>query len=150
MFLGRVIHSIDEKNRLAIPARYRSQLAGGIYLTKGADRCLYILTPEGWSRFTERIMALPTMHADARQLQRHFFAGADHMIPDRLGRIIIPQHLREYAALTSDVVVAGVQTRIELWNRETWEAEEAQVDQGSQDVAARFALIGDQPGSLGI
>ena len=150
MFLGRVVHAIDDKNRLAIPARYRQQLANGIYLTKGVDRCLYILTPEGWSRLTERIMALPSMQADARRLQRHFFAGADHMVPDKLGRIIIPPGLREYAELRGEVVVAGVQSRIELWNRETWDAEEARADQESPVTAAQYALFGDQPGSLGI
>jgi len=150
VFLGRAIHTIDDKNRLAIPARYRQQLAQGVYLTKGMDRCLYILTPAGWSRLTERIMALPSMHADARRLQRHFFAGADHMVPDKLGRIIIPPSLRDYAELRGEVIVAGVQTRIELWNKQTWEAEEAAADQESPVAAAQYAVFGDQPGSLGI
>lgn len=150
MFLGHAVHSIDDKNRLAIPARYRQQLATGVYLTKGADRCLYLLTPEGWSRLTERIMALPSLQADARRLQRHFFAGADYMVPDKLGRIIIPAALREYAELRGEVVVAGIQTRIELWSKEIWDADEAQANQESTDTATQFAMLADQSGSLGI
>ena len=91
MFLGEYVHSIDDKNRLAVPARFRQDLAEGLYLTKGVDRCLYALTPDGWNRLAERIAALPSMQASARQLQRHFFAGAVHVTPDKLGRILIPR-----------------------------------------------------------
>lgn len=150
MFLGHAVHSIDDKNRLAIPARYRQQLATGVYLTKGADRCLYLLTPDGWSKLTERIMALPSLQADARRLQRHFFAGADYMVPDKLGRIIIPAPLREYAEIRGEVVVAGVQTRIEIWSRESWEADELRANEESSDTAGQFAALSDQSGSLGI
>ena len=80
MFLGQAVHTIDDKNRLAIPARFRSELTTGLYLTKGVDRCLYLLTPEGWSRLADRIRALPSMQTDARRLQRHFFAGADYLV----------------------------------------------------------------------
>lgn len=150
MFLGHVVHTIDDKNRLAIPARYRQHLVNGVYLTKGADRCLYLLTPEGWSKLSERILALPSLQADARRLQRHFFAGADSMVPDKLGRIIIPPALREYAGLKNEVVVAGLQTRIEIWSKEAWEADEAQADSETTDTTAAFASLADQSGSLGI
>lgn len=150
MFLGRTIHSIDDKNRLAIPARYRQQLANGVYLTKGADRCLYLLTPEGWSKLSERIMSLPSLQPEARRLQRHFFAGADHMVPDKLGRIIIPAQLREYADLKGDVVVAGVQTRIELWSKEAWDADEAIADSASSVAAAAYGANDGLSGSLGV
>jgi MraZ protein len=150
VFLGQAVHSIDDKNRLAIPARFRHHLAEGMYLTKGVDRCVYILTPDGWSRLTERIMALPSMQPEARRLQRHFFAGADHVVPDKLGRIIVPANLREYAQLRGEIVVAGVQTRIELWDRTTWEAEQAEADEQTTDMAAQFASMADQLGSLGV
>jgi MraZ protein len=150
VFLGQAVHSIDDKNRLAIPARFRQHLAEGMYLTKGVDRCVYILTPDGWSRLTERIMALPSMQPDARRLQRHFFAGADHVTPDKLGRIIIPANLREYAQLRGEIVVAGVQTRIELWDRATWDAEQAQADEQTTAMAAQLATMADQLGSLGV
>jgi MraZ protein len=150
VFLGHAVHAIDDKHRLAIPARYRQHLATGVYLTKGADRCLYLLTPEGWSKLSERITALPSLQAEARRLQRHFFAGADYMVPDKLGRIIIPAPLREYAEIRGEVVVAGVQTRIEIWSREAWEADEASANQQSSEMAGQYATLGDLSGSLGI
>jgi MraZ protein len=150
VFLGQAVHSIDEKNRLAIPARFRTELATGLYLTKGVDRCLYVLTPDGWSRLAERIRALPSIQADARRLQRHFFAGADHLVPDKLGRIIIPPSLREYAQLGSEVVVAGVHTRIEIWDKVTWDAEQADADGQTTSMAEQVRAIDGQTPELGI
>ena len=142
MFLGEYVHSIDDKSRLAIPARFRQALAQGLYVTKGVDRCLYVLTPDGWNRLAERIAALPSMQSSVRQLQRHFFAGAIHVVPDKLGRIVIPQPLREYAGLEGDVVVAGVHNRIELWSRATWNDERARADEQTATLAEQMASLG--------
>ncbi|MCC6174637.1 MAG: division/cell wall cluster transcriptional repressor MraZ [Chloroflexi bacterium] len=142
MFLGEYVHSIDEKNRLAIPARFRQDLAEGVYLTKGVDRCLYLLAPDGWARLADRIAALPSMQADVRKLQRHFFAGAVHLAPDKLGRIVIPPNLREYAQLDGEVVVAGVHSRIELWPKSAWDAEQARVDDQTATIAEQMASLG--------
>jgi transcriptional regulator MraZ len=142
VFLGEYVHSVDDKHRLAIPARFRQDLADGLYLTKGVDRCLYILAPDGWNRLAERIAALPTLQADVRSLQRHFFSGAVHLIPDRLGRIVIPQNLREYAGLDGDVVVAGVHSRVEVWRRASWDQEQARVEQQTAAIAEQMASLG--------
>ena len=142
MFLGEYVHAIDDKNRLAVPARFRQDLADGLYLTKGVDRCLYALTPDGWNRLADRIAALPSMQASVRQLQRHFFAGAVHLVPDKLGRIVIPQSLREYAQLDGEVVVAGVHSRIELWSRAAWNEEQARVDEQTATLAEQMASLG--------
>lgn len=142
MFLGEAVHSIDDKNRLAVPARFRHELADGLYLTRGVDRCLYILTPDGWSRLAERIAGLPSMQADVRKLQRHFFSGAVHLVPDKLGRVIIPQSLREYAQLDDEVVVAGVYSRIELWAKSAWDAEQARVEGETATIAEQMANLG--------
>ena len=150
MFLGQAVHTIDDKNRLAIPARFRTELATGFYLTKGVDRCLYILTPDGWNQLAERIRALPSMQADARRLQRHFFSGADHVVPDKLGRVIIPPSLREYAGLKGEVVVAGVNSRIELWDKAAWDAEEADADAQSAAMAQQMRAVDGLPAELGI
>ena len=142
MFLGEYVHSIDDKNRLAIPARFRHDVAEGLYLTKGVDRCLYALTPDGWNRLAERIAALPSMQTGARQLQRHFFAGAVHVVPDKLGRILIPQNLKGYAQLDGEVVVAGVHSRIELWSRAAWDEEQARVDEQTASLAEQMTSLG--------
>jgi MraZ protein len=142
VFLGEYVHAIDDKHRLAIPARFRQDLAEGLYLTKGVDRCLYVLAPDGWNRLAERIAALSTLQADVRALQRHFFAGAVHLVPDRLGRIVLPPNLRSYADLEGEVVVAGVHSRIEIWRREAWDAEQARVDQQTAAIAEQMASLG--------
>ena len=150
MFLGQAVHSIDDKNRLAIPARFRTELATGLYLTKGVDRCLYVLTPDGWNQLAARIRALPSLQADARRLQRHFFSGADHLVPDKLGRIVIPPSLREYAGLKGEVVVAGVNSRIEIWDKATWDAEETDADVQTAAMAEQMRAIDGQPAELGV
>jgi MraZ protein len=142
VFLGEYVHSIDDKSRLAVPARFRQELAEGLYLTKGVDRCLYVLTPEGWNRLADRIAALPSMQSSVRQLQRHFFAGAVHLVPDKLGRVVIPQPLREYAQLDGEVVVAGVHSRVEIWSRAAWDEEQARVDEQTATLAEQMASLG--------
>ncbi len=121
MFLGQYDHSIDEKGRLAIPARFRSALAEGLYLTAGVERCLHILTPQVWQVMAESIANLPWLDPNARQVQRNMFALATHVVPDKLGRIVVPQYLRTYAELGAEVIVAGVFDRIEVWDKAAWE-----------------------------
>lgn len=121
MFLGQYDHSIDEKGRLAIPARFRSALAEGLYLTAGVERCLHILTPQAWQVMAESIANLPWLDPNARQVQRNMFALATHVVPDKLGRIVVPQYLRTYAELGAEVIVAGVFDRIEVWDKAAWE-----------------------------
>jgi MraZ protein len=142
MFLGEYVHSIDDKNRLAIPARFRQELSEGLYVTKGVDRCLYVLTPDGWGRLADRVAALPSMQANVRQIQRHFFAGAVHVVPDKLGRIVLPQNLRDYAQLDGEVVVAGVHSRIEVWSQQAWDAEQSRVDEDTASLAEQMAGLG--------
>jgi MraZ protein len=150
VFLGQAVHTIDDKNRLAIPARFRTELATGLYLTKGVDRCLYVLTPDGWNQLAARIRALPSLQAGARRLQRHFFSGADHLVPDKLGRIVIPPSLREYAGLKGEVVVAGVNSRIEIWDKATWDAEEADADVQTAAMAEQLRAVDGLPAELGV
>lgn len=121
MFVGQHEHTLDDKGRLAIPVRFRGELAEGLYLTAGVDRCLVILTPQAWQATAEGIASLPWLSPEARQVQRNLFALATHLVPDKLGRIVIPQYLRAHASLRSDVIVAGVFDRIEVWDREAWQ-----------------------------
>jgi len=121
VFLGQHDHAIDDKGRLAIPARFRAALAEGLYLTAGVERCLHILTPQAWQVMAESIANLPWLDPNARQVQRNMFALATHVVPDKLGRIVVPQYLRTYAELGSEVVVAGVFDRIEVWDKAAWE-----------------------------
>ena len=148
VFLGQYEHAIDEKGRLAIPARFRSELADGLYLTAGVDRCLNILTPQAWQDRADQVSALPWLSPEARQVQRNMFAMAVHLLPDKLGRIVIPQYLRNHAGLATDVVVAGVFDRIEVWDRTAWERLQADfLERGSDQVQALSNLMGRPTGT---
>jgi MraZ protein len=147
VFLGQYDHSVDEKGRLAIPVRFRAELADGLYLTAGVDRCLNILTPQAWQQRADEISALPWLNTDARQVQRNMFALATHLVPDKLGRIVVPQYLRNHAGLGTDVIVAGVFDRIEIWDRAAWERlRDDFMERGVEQVQGLAGLPGKQAG----
>lgn len=134
MFLGEYVHTIDEKGRLAVPARFRAGLAGGLVITRGLDRCLAIYPIEEWKRLAEQVSALPMTDRRARAFRRLVFANASDVIPDRQGRILIPPRLREYAGLDGEVVITGIDTYIEVWNPQAWSEERERVEGfGSND-----------------
>jgi MraZ protein len=142
MFLGEYNHSIDEKGRLALPAKFREQLAPGIVITRGLDGCLFVLTYEDWNKFTAQLSEkLPFTQKSGRDLTRFFFAGASHLIPDRQGRILIPPFLREYAHLESAAVITGANTRLEVWNPTRWQEMMQEVELNAEQVAEQFSNI---------
>lgn len=139
MFLGEFEHTIDDKGRLAIPAKFRAALEAGLYVTRGLDRCLVIWDVESWRTMAERVRTLNPWQGDARRMQRHFFSGAVEAQPDKLGRIVVPQYLRGYANLQADVVVVGLADRIEVWAKDEWEQERSESESGSADLAEHLA-----------
>jgi MraZ protein len=140
MFLGEFIHAIDEKGRLTIPAKFRADLAAGLVVTRGIDRCLAIYPLEEWNRLAERVSALPLTDRRARAFRRLVFASAADAVPDRQGRLLIPPRLREYADLDSEVIVTGLNTYIEVWNVGTWAQERERVESDDVDVEEWAAL----------
>ncbi|HWP28737.1 MAG TPA: division/cell wall cluster transcriptional repressor MraZ [Chloroflexota bacterium] len=142
MFLGEFEHSLDEKGRLAIPARFRGELGQGLVITRGLDRCLFVWPMSEWRTVAEKLGRLSLMHAEARRLQRLLFAGAVDTQLDRLGRVLIPGFLRSYAGLRDAVIVAGVLTRIEIWDREQWLAERSAAEEQSAELAEHLSALG--------
>ena len=140
MFLGEYTHSLDDKGRLAIPARFRVGLADGLYLTRGLDRCLVIWPPDAWRGMAERLNALSPWRGDARRLQRLFFSGAVNAVPDKLGRVVVPEYLRDYAGLEDEVVLVGVSDRVEVWSAARWREEQSVVD--GAELAEHLAGLG--------
>lgn len=138
-FLGEFEHSLDDKGRLAVPARFRAALQDGLVITRGLDRCLVIWDTASWQNQSDRVSALNPFQGDARRLQRFFFSGAVNAQPDKLGRVLIPQYLREYAQLESDVVVVGLADRVEVWARDGWQRERAEAERTSADLAEHLA-----------
>jgi len=140
MFLGEFIHTIDEKGRLTVPAKFRADLAAGLVVTRGIDRCLAIYPMGEWERLAERVSALPLTDRRARAFRRLVFANASDAIPDRQGRVLIPPRLREYAGLDSEVIVTGLDTYVEVWSVDAWNQERERVEGDEADVEEWAAL----------
>jgi MraZ protein len=144
MLLGEYEHTIDDKNRLTLPAKFREAMAEGVVVTRGMDGCLYAYPRSEWlERFQSRVGGLDPLQPDARKLQRHFFSGAAEADPDKQGRIMIPAPLLRYAGLSRDVVVAGVHDHLEIWDREAWRRELNDVEGSAEHVAERLAAERD-------
>lgn len=124
MFLGTHSPRLDEKGRLFLPAKYRAELAGGVVITKGQNHCLYVFAQAEFERLTEELRT-----AAPRDYGRVFFASASDEIPDKQGRVTIPQALREYASLDRECAVIGANTRLEIWNAAAWQAYEAEQEE---------------------
>ncbi|WP_026208510.1 division/cell wall cluster transcriptional repressor MraZ [Catelliglobosispora koreensis] len=122
MFLGTHNPRLDEKGRLILPARFREELAGGVVITKGQERCLYVFTTAEFQRIADQLAQAPVTNKAARAYSRVFFAGAHDEVPDKQGRVTIPGHLREYAGLDRDLTVIGASTRVEIWDPQTWDS----------------------------
>lgn len=133
--MGQYTHTMDDKGRVALPARFRSELGDRLVVTRGLDKCLWLFPWEGWRSLCERFQRLPFTKARNRNFQRYFFAGAQESQPDAQGRILIGVTLRAYAGLEREVVVAGVSDHVEIWSRATWEAFEQQVNAEYEEIA---------------
>ena len=121
MYKGEYNHTIDEKGRIIVPAKLRDELGETFVITKGLDGCLWVFDNEEWEKVEEKINELPFNIKEARLLSRFMIAGAFDAEPDKQGRVMIPQSLREYADLKRDVVFAGVGRKLELWSKERYE-----------------------------
>ncbi len=141
MFLGEFSHSIDDKGRLAIPKKFRGQLAQPI-VTRGLDNCLFVYTPQEWEILAEKIKELPLTQANARSFVRMMFSGASECEVDKQGRIIIPQYLREFAGIKKNVILAGLFNRIEIWAEDTWNTYKTGAEQQQNAIAEQLAEFG--------
>ena len=144
MLLGTHEHTIDDKNRLTLPARFRQAFADGLVISRGFDGCLFAFRREDWHRRIEsRLAALDPLSEETRRLERFFFSGAAEAELDKQGRVILPAHLIEHAGLGREVVVAGVNERIEIWDRVAWREQLQTVEGSAEHVAERLATRHD-------
>lgn len=121
MFTGEYEHSIDTKGRIIVPAKYREELGEEFVVTLGLDGCLFVYPNNEWEAFVEKLKNLPG-NKEGRQLQRYFLAGAASCEMDKQGRVLIPQKLRDAAGLSKDIVFVGVISKLEIWSKDRWEA----------------------------
>jgi MraZ protein len=120
VFLGTHFPHLDDKGRLILPAKYRDELAEGLVITKGQERCLYLWPADEFARIADTVRAAPVTSTSGRGRARLFFASASDEVPDKQGRITVPAALREYAGLRRDCVVVGGSSRMELWDADAW------------------------------
>jgi len=140
MFMGEYNHSVDAKGRLIIPVSYREALGNEFVVTKGLDRCLFAFPKSEWQIMEEKLKVLPITSKGARDFIRYLVPGATICELDRQGRILLPARLREYAGLEKDVVLAGMLSRVEIWNKDSWQAYTSAEDMDA--IAQQLADLG--------
>ena len=120
MFIGEYHHTIDEKNRIIIPAKFRGELGTNFIVTRGIENCLFVYSLDNWAKITDKLSSLPFTKKDARTFNRFFMSGATNVELDKQGRININAPLVDYAKLNKDCVVIGTGDRLEIWSQELW------------------------------
>lgn len=142
MFYGEFEHSIDDKGRLTIPAKFREDLAGGVVVTRGLDGCLWAYPRYEWEKLAEKIAAMPSTNSAARSFARFMFSSAFDSIPDRQGRVLIPQKLRDYAGISNETAVIGVMNRVEIWNPAQWNDAFSKVEADPDAIVQQLEELG--------
>lgn len=142
MFIGEYSHNLDDKGRLAIPVKFRALLKKGAVVTRGLDNCLFLYTKTEWEKLAEKLAALPISQANSRAFARLMLAGAMDVEVDKQGRAILPEYLRQFAGLKKNVVVAGLYSRLEIWDEEKWNTYKSQTEAESGSIAERMAELG--------
>lgn len=142
MFIGEYSHSIDEKGRVMLPKKFQMELLEGAVVTRGLDACLFLYSRKEWEKLATRIAALPISKSGSRAFSRHMLAGAMDVELDKQGRVVLPEYLRQYAAMKKDVVIAGLYNRLELWDKSAWKKYKEATEKESSEVAEQLGELG--------
>ena len=142
MLIGEYEHSLDEKNRVSLPKQFRSELGKKIVLTRGLDNCLFIYTKKSFENVVAKLDAMSFAQADKRGFSRFLLSGAAEVEVDGAGRILIPEHSRNFAKLSKTVVFAGVSDRVEIWDAEAWKQYKASIEGKADSLAENLGQIG--------
>lgn len=142
MLIGEYEHSLDAKGRLIMPAKIREDIGEKFIVTKGLDGCLFGFSQNEWNNFEEKLKTLPLTNKNARDFVRFFLSGAIECEIDKQGRFLIASNLREYAAMEKEVVIIGVGTRIEIWNKDKWKAYNSDENISADAIAENMTMLG--------
>lgn len=142
MFIGEYSHNVDEKGRLAIPTKFRADLSKGAVVTRGLDRCLFVYPMDEWEKLAEKLVKLPISQSKSRAFARLMLAGAMDVTPDKQGRVVLPEYLRDYAGISKKVVVAGLYDRLELWDEDSWATYKEATENDSNEIAEALGELG--------
>ena len=142
MLIGEYEHSLDTKGRLIMPSKLREDIGEKFIITKGLDGCLFVFSQSEWANFEEKLKTLPLTNKNARDFVRFFLSGAIECEIDKQGRYLIAGNLREYASMDKEVVIIGVGTRIEIWNREKWKEYNSDENISADSIAENMTMLG--------
>ena len=142
MFIGEYEHSVDAKGRLIMPAKLRDEIGEAFIITKGLDGCLFAYSKKEWTAFEEKLGSLPLSSKNARDFTRFFLSGAVECEIDKQGRFLISGNLREFAKLEKEVVIIGVNTRIEIWSKEKWQEYSQNDSINVDEIAENMTMLG--------
>ena len=142
MFIGEYEHSVDAKGRVIMPAKLRDDIGEKFIITKGLDGCLFAYSLDEWTNFESKLKTLPLTNKNARDFVRFFLSGAVECEIDKQGRFLIPGNLRTYAILEKEIIIIGVGTRIEIWNREEWKKYSSDENISADEIAENMTMLG--------
>ncbi len=142
MFIGEFHHTLDEKFRFSFPKKFRNDLENGFVITRGVDNCLLVYTNSEWEGFANDVSTLPLTNKSARDFQRHILSGAVEIQLDKIGRAILPEHLRNFANIKKDIVIAGIGDKIEIWSEEEWIKRITEISKSSDNIANSMEGLG--------
>ncbi len=138
MLIGEYTHTIDDKSRISLPAKFRKELGSKVVVTHGLDSCLFLYPLKEWEKISTKLASLGMGQADMRGFVRFMLAGATEIDADASGRILIPEFLKHFAHIEEKVVFAGVHTRIELWNDKTWAEYKSRIEREANQMAEKL------------
>ena len=142
MLIGEYTHTIDDKNRLSLPAKFRQEMGKKIVLTRGLDKCVAIFTLKEWQKIAGKLSESSMLQADSRSFNRFMFGGAVETEVDSIGRVILPDFLKAWGKLQTKVAVIGVQSRVEIWNEKAWEANKETIEKQADTLAEKLGQVG--------
>ena len=142
MLIGEYKHTLDPKKRLSVPSKWRKDLGKKLIVTRGLDNCLFVYPQKEWQKITEKIGQLPLGQADTRSFNRFFLSGAVEVGVDSVGRILVPDFLKDFAHLDSKVVLAGIHDRVEIWDEKQWTEYKTQIESQADALAEKLGQIG--------
>jgi len=142
MLIGQYQHTIDSKKRLSLPVKFRGELGHKVIVTKGVENCLVVYTEKEWEIMSQKLGNLPISQGEARSFTRHLLASAAEIDLDKLGRILIPDYLKEYAGLEKNAVICGLSNRLEIWNENKWEDYRKSAEKGVEEIVSKLGPLG--------
>lgn len=142
MLIGQYEHTIDVKKRLALPSKFRGELGEKVIITKGIEHCLVVYTQKEWQTMSEKLSNLPISQMEARSFARNILSGAMEVCLDKLGRILVPDYLKNYAGLKKNVTICGLSNRLEIWDSEKWNEYMTASEKNVDEIVSKLGPLG--------